>query len=107
MGMHEGIAGLQELLRRHPLDALRPKRVGAEQSAPSLNLDGIDWVIYGGESGPGFRGHDLEWPRDMRRRCEAAGVAFFYKQSAAIRTEMGTELDGETVRNYPIPRKVQ
>ena len=74
---------------------------------PSLDLEGIDWVIYGGESGPGFRGHDLEWPRDMRRRCEAAGVAFFYKQSAAIRTEMGTELDGEIVRNYPIPRKGQ
>ena len=40
---------------------------------PALDLDGIDWVIYGGESGPGFRGHDLAWPRDMRRRCEAAG----------------------------------
>lgn len=69
----------------------------------ALNLENIQWVIYGGESGPGWRQHDLAWPRDMRRRCEAAGVAFFYKQSAAPRTEMGTTLDGEIVRNYPLP----
>ncbi len=71
-----------------------------------LDLTGIDWVIYGGESGAGFRQHDLSWPREMRRRCEEANVAFFYKQSAAIRTEMGTTLDGQTVRQYPIPRLV-
>jgi protein gp37 len=69
-----------------------------------LDLTGIDWVIYGGESGAGFRGHNLDWPRDMKRRCEAEGIAFFYKQSAAYRTEMGTSLDGETVRKYPTPR---
>ena len=40
----------------------------------------------------------------MRRRCAAAGVAFFYKQSAAPRTEMGIEFDGEIVRAYPTPR---
>lgn len=68
---------------------------------PDLDLTGIHWVIYGGESGPKYRDHDLEWPRVMKARCEAAGVAFFYKQSAAIRTEMGIELDGAIVRNYP------
>jgi protein gp37 len=41
-----------------------------------LDLTGIDWVIYEGESGPGFRDHDLAWPRDMRRRCAEAGKAF-------------------------------
>ncbi|MGA2441219.1 MAG: DUF5131 family protein [Tepidisphaeraceae bacterium] len=66
-----------------------------------LNLDGISWLIYGGESGPGFRDHNLEWARDMKRRCELAGVAFFYKQSAAYRTELETELDGQVVKNYP------
>jgi protein gp37 len=70
-----------------------------------LNLEGIDWVIYGGESGPGFRPHDLEWPRQMRRRCTEAGIAFFYKQSAAHRTEIGTTLDGETIKEYPMPRR--
>jgi protein gp37 len=69
-----------------------------------LNIAGIDWIIYGGESGPGYRAHDLAWPRAMRAKCKANGTAFFYKQSAAPRTEMGTTLDGETVRHYPTPR---
>lgn len=71
-----------------------------------LNLEGVDWVIYGGESGPGFRPHDLAWPRAMRAKCDREGVAFFFKQSSAFRTEMGTTLDGETVRKYPTPRVV-
>ena len=66
-----------------------------------LNLDGIGWLIYGGESGPHFRGHDIQWPRDMRRRCGERGIPFFYKQSPARWTERGTELDGEIVREYP------
>jgi len=47
---------------------------------PSLNLDGIDWVIVGGESGPGARPMHPDWARDIRDRCAAAGVAFFFKQ---------------------------
>lgn len=72
--------------------------------AGALDLTGIDWVIYGGESGPAFRDHDIEWPRAMRDKCQAVGVAFFYKQSPARFTERGTTLDGETVRQYPTPR---
>lgn len=70
-----------------------------------LDLTGLDWVIYGGESGPRFRPHDLSWPRTMRVKCAASGIAYFFKQSAAIRTEMGTTLDGETLRAYPTPRR--
>lgn len=70
----------------------------------ALNLSGIDWLIYGGESGPGWRNHDLQWPRDIRARCADSGTAFFYKQSAAPRTEMGIELDGEIVRAFPAVR---
>lgn len=69
-----------------------------------LDLTGLDWVIYGGESGPGYRAHDLAWPRAMRDKCRAAGVAWFYKQSAAPRTEMGITLDGELQRAWPTPR---
>ena len=69
-----------------------------------LDLRNIDWLIYGGESGPKFRSHDLDWPRQMRNMCLAAGVPFFYKQSSAIRTEMGTTLDGETIHEFPTPR---
>lgn len=71
-----------------------------------LNLAGLDWIIYGGESGPGYRPHDLAWPRVMRDRCAEADVAFFFKQSAAPRTEMGIRLDGELVRLWPTPRRV-
>ncbi len=70
----------------------------------ALDLTGLDWVIYGGESGPGYRSHDLAWPRAMREKCLAADVAFFFKQSSAIRTEMGIHLDGELVRKFPVPR---
>lgn len=67
----------------------------------ALDLAGIHWVIVGGESGPGYRPMDVQWARDMRARCKAAGVAFFFKQSAAPRTEMGIHLDGKLVREYP------
>lgn len=69
-----------------------------------LDLTGIDWVIYGGESGPGHRPEDKQWARDMHARCAERGIAFFHKQSAGYRTEMGIELDGKIVREYPTPR---
>lgn len=47
---------------------------------PSLNLDQIDWLIAGGESQSGCRPADLNWFRDLRDQCKAAGVAFFLKQ---------------------------
>lgn len=59
---------------------------------PSLDLTGIDWAIVGGESGAGYRPMDHAWARDVRDKCVASGTAFFMKQSAAPRTEMGTHL---------------
>jgi protein gp37 len=47
---------------------------------PSLDLAGIDWVIVGGESGPEYRPMREEWVLDLRDRCQAAGVPFFFKQ---------------------------
>ena len=69
-----------------------------------LDLTGIDWVIFGGESGVGYRAADLDWARRMRERCEGEGVAFFFKQSSHRYTERGIELDGEIVRMFPTPR---
>ncbi len=46
---------------------------------PDLNLDGIDWVIVGGESGPGARPCHPDWVRDIRDQCKASGTAFFFK----------------------------
>jgi protein gp37 len=49
-------------------------------SLPRLNLQGIDQVIVGGESGPGARPMDVAWVRDIRDQCIAVGVKFFFKQ---------------------------
>jgi len=70
-------------------------------SLNDLNISGIDWIIYGGESGPGYRDHDINWAREMQKKCDAAKIPFFFKQSSAIWTEMGTMLDGKTIRLYP------
>jgi protein gp37 len=45
---------------------------------------------------------DVEWARGMRAACERVCVPFFFKQSAAPRTEMGTSLDGETLHGFPV-----
>jgi protein gp37 len=70
---------------------------------PSLDLDGIDWVIVGGESGPGWRPMDHQWARDLKSAADTAGAAFFFKQSAGWRTELGIELDGALHEAFPHP----
>jgi protein gp37 len=69
---------------------------------PELNLDGIEWLICGGESGPGYRHMDLAWAQEARRRCADASVAFFFKQDSAPRTEQGIDALGEVVREFPL-----
>jgi protein gp37 len=60
-----------------------------------LDLTGIDWLIAGGESGPGYRPVNVEWVRDLRDRCGEQGVAFFFKQWGGIRSKSGgRSLDG-------------
>jgi len=51
---------------------------------PGLNLHGIDWVIVGGESGPGARPMAEEWVVDIRDQCLAACVPFFFKQWGGV-----------------------
>lgn len=60
-----------------------------------IDLRGIDWVIVGGESGRGYRPMPHAWVWPIRDACLRDGVAFFFKQSAAHRTEMGTALEHE------------
>jgi protein gp37 len=72
-------------------------------SLPRLNLRGIDWVIVGGESGPGARPVDPEWVREIRDRCISAGVAFFFKQwGGVIKSKTGRALDGKEWDELPI-----
>jgi protein gp37 len=54
---------------------------------PSFDPAGLDWVIVGGESGPGFRPLDPKWVWPLRDRCVGAGVAYFFKQASHLRTE--------------------
>lgn len=51
---------------------------------PELDLDSIDWVIVGGESGPGARPMNEEWVLDIRDQCVDKGVAFFFKQWGGV-----------------------
>lgn len=71
---------------------------------PSLNLDGIHWVICGGESGKGFRTMHPDWARDLRDRCQAAGVAFWYKQGSGLRPGKNEMLDGQKWQQFPMIR---
>jgi protein gp37 len=74
-----------------------------EDISDDLDLTGIEWFIVGGESGPNFRPMPHDWARRLRDKCHAhiPRVAFFFKQSAARWTEMGTTLDGRPWREYP------
>jgi protein gp37 len=67
-----------------------------------LNLRGIDWVIVGGESGPGARGMEKEWVTEIRDQCLDAGVSFFFKQWGGVRkSQAGRMLDGQTYDQFP------
>ena len=69
---------------------------------PDLDLRAIDWVIVGGESGLGARPMDLDWARDIRDQCVAAGVPFFFKQVGGVQKHRtGRELDGRTWDEMP------
>lgn len=67
-----------------------------------LDLDGIDWVIVGGESGRGHREMDLDWARDIRDQCMTAGVPFFFKQVGGRTPKAGGRLlDGREWNELP------
>jgi protein gp37 len=72
---------------------------------PKPKLDGIHWVIVGGESGPGARPMDAKWARDIRKQCVAAGVPFFFKQWGGVfKSRTGRTLDGRTWDEMPAIR---
>ncbi|MGK7935631.1 MAG: DUF5131 family protein [Xenococcaceae cyanobacterium] len=58
----------------------------------NLNLEGIDWVIVGGESGPKYRPINLDWARSIRDQCLEAGVPFFFKQIGGKTSKAGGRL---------------
>lgn len=72
---------------------------------PSLNLEAIDWVIAGGESGPRARPMQPDWPRHLRDQCHTVGVPFFFKQWGGHTPKAGGRtLDGRTWDEFPADR---
>ena len=68
-----------------------------------MELDGIHWVIAGGESGPGTRPMHIDWAREVRDQCEKQGVPFFFKQWGGLRPKSGgRELDGREWNDIPM-----
>lgn len=69
---------------------------------PVLPLEGINWVIVGGESGPGHRQIDRAWVREIRDQCLTAGVPFFFKQWGGRTSKVGgRRLDGRIWSQMP------
>ncbi|QMW24589.1 DUF5131 family protein [Sandaracinobacteroides saxicola] len=68
----------------------------------TINLNGIDWVIVGGESGPGARPMQLAWAREVRDQCTEQQVPFFFKQWGGLRPKSGGRiLDGREWNDFP------
>ncbi len=84
-------AGLRMLSVEPLLDALG-----------TIDLEGVGWVIAGGESGPGARPMEEAWVCSVRDQCLAAGVPFFFKQWGGVRkARSGRVLDGRTYDGFP------
>mgnify|MGYP006281470929 FL=1 len=68
-----------------------------------LDLSGIDWVIVGGESGPGARPMKQDWVADIRRECQSAEIPFFFRQWGGVnKKKTGRELEGKTYDAMPL-----
>jgi protein gp37 len=70
---------------------------------PKLPLKGIDWVIVGGESGPGARPMERAWATQVRDQCVRSSVPFFFKQWGGVRKKAaGRSLEGRTWDELPL-----
>lgn len=70
---------------------------------PDIDLTGIDWVICGGESGPGFRPFDPEWSQELAEICHRARVAYWFKQHGGRDADKGgCLLGGVEYKQWPV-----
>jgi protein gp37 len=73
-----------------------------------IDLGGIDWVIVGGESGPGARPMNKQWVIDIRDRCIDANIPFFFKQWGGVnKKKNGRTLEGQIWNQMPHPRNLR
>jgi protein gp37 len=83
----------------------RQRSAGSLGPLPSLDLEGVDWLIAGGESGHRARPVDASWVADLRDACAAAEVAFFFKQWGGRTPKAGgRDLEGRTWDALPLAR---
>lgn len=99
----------------HRIDALRSTGAAIKflslepllSPLPTLNLKGIDWVIVGGESGPGSRIIRKEWVEDVCNQCCAKEIPFFFKQWGGInKKKSGKLLNGKIWDQMPEPESI-
>ena len=71
-------------------------------SLEAVSFEGIDWVIVGGESGPGARPMQKSWVIEIRDQCEEKGIPFFFKQWGGVnRKKNGNTLENRIWNKYP------
>jgi protein gp37 len=91
-----------DLLRRAPAAVRFLSIEPLLEDLGQISLEGIHWVIVGGESGPGARPMRSEWVESIRDQCERAGVAFFFKQWGGVhKSKTGRTLNGRTYDDFP------
>lgn len=96
------VAGRVEHLRRVPAVVRFLSCEPLLGSLADLNLEGIHWVIVGGESGPGARPMDAKWARELRDKCLERGIAYFFKQWGGVQKHRtGRLLDDRTWDEIP------
>ena len=95
-----------DLLKR---TGARIKFISAEpliESISGIDLEGIDWLIVGGESGPQSRPMDKEWVLELRDKAKETKTAFFFKQwGGTQKKKNGSALEGRHYKQYPKVKK--
>jgi protein gp37 len=96
---------------RHRIDLLRNTNAAIKflsmepllSDVPNMNLTGIDWVIVGGESGPGAREMQTDWVESIQEQCLRNSVPFFFKQWGGVnKKKAGRLLHGKTFNGIPV-----
>lgn len=104
VSVENGLHGLprMDILREVPAQIRFLSCEPLLESLGDLNLEGIGWVIVGGESGPRARPMMADWVREIRDACSAQRVPFFFKQWGGTRKHLtGRELDGKLHTEFP------
>jgi protein gp37 len=86
----------------HPNKWLSMEPLVGEVSIQDLRLINVNWIVVGGESGPGFREMDPSWAKNIQEYCEKEEISFFFKQWSGIKPgSSGKVLEGKTYDQYP------